>query len=284
MPVGRRQLRRALRAGAEIFHALRGDAARRGPRHRPGRRGRLRADAALQRGRDRGRPAGRSSGPATGPARRSRSRSTRRPPSSSTASRRRRTASSRYRLAKEGRTLKTGEMIDFWADWIARYPIVSPRGRPGRGRLGGLAAADRAAGRPRASSSATTCFVTNPERIRRGASTRAAANAILIKLNQIGTLTETIDAVDLARRARLGAPSSAIAPARPRTRRSPISSWPGHRADQDRAPRRARSAWPSTTGCCASTASSATRRAYLGRARAVERLRADPARSGRPGS
>ena len=51
-----------------------------------------------------------------------------------------------YRLAKEGRSLRTSELIDFWADWVARYPIVIDRRRAGRGRLAGLGAADRAAG------------------------------------------------------------------------------------------------------------------------------------------
>jgi len=108
-----------------------------------------------------------------------------------------------YDLAREGRTLKTGQMIDFWADWAARYPIVSLED--------GLAEDDWAGWK-----SLTAClgrtvqlvgddlFVTNPERVRRGLA-EDSANAVLIKLNQIGTLTETLDTVGLARGAGWGA-------------------------------------------------------------------------------
>ena len=107
------------------------------------------------------------------------------------------------------------------------------RGRPRRGRLGRLDAAHRAARRRRSSSSATTCWSPTSTRIRRAIDERAA-NAVLIKLNQIGTLTETIDAIELARRA--GWSRDRVAPLgrdrghddqRPRGR-------DGHRADQDR--------------------------------------------------
>ena len=57
-------------------------------------------------------------------------------------------APTRYVLAREGRTLDTGELIDLWADWVDRYPIVSLEDGLGRGRLGGLAAAHAAARRP----------------------------------------------------------------------------------------------------------------------------------------
>ncbi len=77
MPVGVDTFAEALRAGSEIFHALREGAARPGPGHRPGRRGRLRAVPAVERGGHRDGPARPSSGPATGPASRSPSRSTR---------------------------------------------------------------------------------------------------------------------------------------------------------------------------------------------------------------
>jgi enolase len=64
-------------------------------------------------------------------------------------------------------------------------------------------------------------FVTNTERLERGIRT-AVANAILVKVNQIGTLTETLDAIETAQR-RASASSCRTGAARPRTRRSPIS-------------------------------------------------------------
>jgi enolase len=102
-----------------------------------------------------------------------------------------------YKLAKEGRSLKTSEMVDFWADWIARYPIVSLED--------GLAEDDWKGWRMLTERVGDRCqlvgddlFVTNPERLARGLEEKAA-NAILIKLNQIGTLSETLRTVDLAR-------------------------------------------------------------------------------------
>ena len=105
----------------------------------------------------------------------------------------------RYRLAKEGRTLDSGELVDLWADWVARYPIVSLED--------GLAEDDWAGWREltsrigdRVQLVGDDLFVTNTERISRGIA-EGSANAVLIKLNQIGTLTETIEAIELARRA-----------------------------------------------------------------------------------
>ena len=82
-------------------------------------------------------------------------------------------------------------------------------------------------------------------------------NSVLIKLNQIGTLTETIDAIELARRAGWTA-MVATARARPRTRRSPTSSSRWGPARSRPARRRGPSGSPSTTACCGSRASSAT--------------------------
>src|SRR5262249_27795335 len=108
-------------------------------------------------------------------------------------------AATRYVLAKEGRTLESGELIDLWADWVAKYPIVSIED--------GLAEDDWAGWVQLTQRLATNVqlvgdarLVPNVEGIRRGIDERAA-NAVLIKLNQIGTLTETIDAIELARRA-----------------------------------------------------------------------------------
>ncbi len=101
-----------------------------------------------------------------------------------------------YRLAKEGRTLKTGQMIDFWSDWVERYPIVSLED--------GLAEDDWTGWKSLKSRLGTRIqlvgddlLVTNPERVQR-AMEEDAANAVLIKLNQIGTLTETMTTIQLA--------------------------------------------------------------------------------------
>jgi enolase len=108
-------------------------------------------------------------------------------------------AATRYVLAREGRTLDSGELVDLWADWVVRYPIVSLED--------GLAEDDWAGWRHLTERLGDTIqlvgddlLVTNTDRIAR-AIEEAAANSVLIKLNQIGTLTETIDAIALARAA-----------------------------------------------------------------------------------
>jgi enolase len=105
----------------------------------------------------------------------------------------------RYRLEREGRTLDSGEMVDLWESWIAKYPIVSLED--------GLAEDDWAGWKEltarigsRVQLVGDDIVVTNPEFIARGIRERAM-NSVLIKLNQIGTLSETIDAINLARSA-----------------------------------------------------------------------------------
>ena len=108
-----------------------------------------------------------------------------------------------YRLAREGRTLRTSELVDFWADWLARYPIVSLEdGLAEDDWLGWRLLTERVG--DRCQLVGDDLFVTNPERLRRGIRERSA-NAILVKLNQIGTLSETLETVDLARRQGWGA-------------------------------------------------------------------------------
>jgi enolase len=101
-----------------------------------------------------------------------------------------------YRLAKEGRTLRTGELIDFWVDWIDRYPIVSLEDGLAEDDWAGWRALNERLG-SRVQLVGDDLLVTNPERVRRGIDERAA-NAVLVKLNQIGTLTETFATIDLA--------------------------------------------------------------------------------------
>jgi enolase len=105
----------------------------------------------------------------------------------------------RYRLPKEGRTLDSGELIDLWTDWIDRYPIVSLEDGLAEDDWAGWQELNRRLG-DRVQLVGDDIFVTNTDRIRRGIA-EDSANAVLIKLNQIGTLTETIEAIELARRA-----------------------------------------------------------------------------------
>jgi enolase len=88
-------------------------------------------------------------------------------------------------------------MVDLWADWAAKYPIVSLEdGLAEDDWQGWKLLTERIGGTVQLVGD--DLFVTNPERLSRGLEERAA-NAILVKLNQIGTLSETLDAVNLAR-------------------------------------------------------------------------------------
>jgi enolase len=109
----------------------------------------------------------------------------------------------RYRLATENRTLETDELIDLWSGWIDRYPIVSLEDGLGEADWPGWRALTSRLG-DRVQLVGDDLFVTNPRFIERGIKERAA-NAVLIKLNQIGTLTETIHAIEMAREAGWGA-------------------------------------------------------------------------------
>jgi enolase len=108
-------------------------------------------------------------------------------------------APTRYHLATENRTLDSGELIDLWADWSERYPIISIEDGLAEDDWAGWAEITRRLG-DRVQLVGDDLLVTNVDRIERAIEERAA-NSVLIKLNQIGTLTETIDAISLARRA-----------------------------------------------------------------------------------
>jgi enolase len=105
----------------------------------------------------------------------------------------------RYALAGEGRVLSSDEMIEFWADWCGRYPIVSIEDGLGEGDWAGWAKLTARLG-GRVQLVGDDLFVTNPAILKQGIAERVA-NAILIKVNQIGTLTETLEAVRVARAA-----------------------------------------------------------------------------------
>ncbi|MEA2650754.1 MAG: enolase, partial [Chloroflexota bacterium] len=105
----------------------------------------------------------------------------------------------RYTLAREDRTMSTPELVEFWADWAERYPIVSLEDGLAEDDWEGWTALTARLGE-RIQLVGDDLLVTNTERLARGIRERAA-NSILIKLNQIGTLTETIEAVEMAQRA-----------------------------------------------------------------------------------
>ncbi len=105
-------------------------------------------------------------------------------------------------------------------------------------------------------------FVTNPERLQKGIDL-GAGNSMLVKVNQIGSLTETLDAVDLAHRSGFSTMMSHRS-GETRTRRSRTSPSPSARARSRPAPPRGPSASPSTTSSCASRRSWTTRPATRG--------------------
>jgi len=103
-----------------------------------------------------------------------------------------------YRLERQGGTLDTAGMIGLWADLCDRFPIVSIEDGLGEEDWAGWQTlTDRLGGRVQLVGD--DLFVTNVEFLRRGIDERVA-NAILVKVNQIGTLSETLDAVELAHR------------------------------------------------------------------------------------
>ncbi len=105
----------------------------------------------------------------------------------------------RYSLAREDRTLSGPELIDFWADWADRYPIISIEDGLAEDDWEGWAQLTRRLG-DRLQLVGDDLLVTNTERLARAIRERSA-NSILVKLNQIGTLTETIEAIEMAQRA-----------------------------------------------------------------------------------
>jgi enolase len=104
-----------------------------------------------------------------------------------------------YELEHEGRTLQAGELADYWADLAARYPIVSIEDGMAEEDWEGWARLTQRLGE-RVQLVGDDLFVTNTERLRRGIDA-GVANSILVKVNQIGTLSETLAAVTMAREA-----------------------------------------------------------------------------------
>ena len=105
----------------------------------------------------------------------------------------------RYVLAGEGKTLDSAGMVDYWATLVDAFPIVSIEDGCAEDDLEGWVQLTEALGE-RIQIVGDDLFVTNPERLAMGIE-QGLANSILVKVNQIGTLSETLDAVDMAHRA-----------------------------------------------------------------------------------
>ncbi len=104
----------------------------------------------------------------------------------------------RYHLAGEGRSLSSDALVDMLAGWCAKYPIITIEDGMAEDDWDGWASLTRALG-DKVQLVGDDLFVTNTGILREGIR-KGIANSILIKVNQIGTLTETIAAIDLARR------------------------------------------------------------------------------------
>jgi enolase len=191
MPVGGRTFKEALRIGAEVFHALAGVLKDKGFSTAVGDEGGFAPDLksneqavemVLEAVKKAGYKAGKDVVLALDPA-----------------------ASSlfekgKYVFFKSDKSEKsTSEMVAFWADWVKRYPIFSIEDGLAENDWKGWRTMTKEFG-DRIQIVGDDLFVTNTERIARGIKERSA-NAVLIKLNQIGTLTETLDAIQMAYRA-----------------------------------------------------------------------------------
>ena len=105
----------------------------------------------------------------------------------------------RYELKGEGKSLDAGGMVDYLQDLVSRYPIVSIEDGCAEDDWDGWAHLTKTLGN-KIQIVGDDIFVTNPERLRRGIAEHTA-NAILVKVNQIGTLSETLETVELAQHA-----------------------------------------------------------------------------------
>jgi enolase len=187
VPVGADSFHEALQRGTEVFHALKRTLHERGLSTAVGDEGGFAPDldsneAALQMLVEGIEAAGRAAGddvlialdPATSEVHRNGS----------------------YVLEHEGRTLSPPELADYWADIVERYPVISIEDGMDEEDWDGWKALTERLG-DRVQLVGDDLFVTNPERLRRGIE-QGVANSILVKVNQIGTLTETLEAVQMA--------------------------------------------------------------------------------------
>jgi enolase (EC 4.2.1.11) len=105
----------------------------------------------------------------------------------------------KYHLKREGRSLTSAEMVDYWADIARRYPLISLEDGLHEDDWDGWALLRQKIG-DRVQLVGDDLLVTNVQRLKR-AIDEQSANSILIKLNQIGSLTETLSAIQMAQRA-----------------------------------------------------------------------------------
>jgi enolase len=108
----------------------------------------------------------------------------------------------KYELASEGRSLSSAEMVDYLEDWVNRYPILTIEDGMAENDWEGWKLLTDRLGK-RVQLVGDDLFVTNPAILREGID-KGVANAILIKLNQIGTVTETLEAIRMAKAAGYG--------------------------------------------------------------------------------
>jgi enolase len=193
MPVGASSVTEAIRAGSEIFHNLRGQLAEAGHNTNVGDEGGfapnlVSADAALGFIMRAIEAAGYHPGDEVVLAL---------DPAASEFYR-----AGAYRLAGEGKTLDASGLVEYWADLARRYPIVSIEDGMAEDDWEGWGLLARELG-GRVQLVGDDVFVTNPHRLQDGIN-RGIANALLVKVNQIGTLSETLDAVEIAQRAGWG--------------------------------------------------------------------------------
>jgi enolase len=109
----------------------------------------------------------------------------------------------KYQLAGEGKVLDAAGLVAYWKDLVDRYPIVSIEDGMAEDDWDGWALLTRELG-GRIQLVGDDLFVTNPTRVKRGIAEHTA-NAVLIKVNQIGTLSETLETIEMAMRASYGA-------------------------------------------------------------------------------
>ena len=188
-PIGAATFSDALRWGAEVYHALKSVIKQRGLSTGVGDEGGFAPGPGAQPGRARPDRRGDRQGRVHPRSRTSRWRSTR-PPRSSTP-----TAPTTSRASRR----RPAEMASIYADWVDSYPLVSLEDPLAEEDWPGWQQLTASIGE-RVQVVGDDLFVTNPERLRRGIAERSA-NSLLVKLNQIGTVTETLDAVSLAHRA-----------------------------------------------------------------------------------
>ncbi|MFD1623247.1 phosphopyruvate hydratase [Azospirillum griseum] len=105
----------------------------------------------------------------------------------------------KYELAGEGKSLSPDQMVSYWTDLVGRYPIISIEDGMSEDDWEGWKALTESIGK-KVQLVGDDLFVTNPARLAQGIK-QGTANSILVKVNQIGTLSETLEAVDMAHKA-----------------------------------------------------------------------------------